>query len=225
MAAAVHASLSIPCSKSEGFGGVRLNAPAQPRRVAISRPVPIECKESRIGKKAVVVPPKVTINIADNNVHVKGPLGELHMTYPVDKISLTQAEGKIKVLKVDESRSARQLHGLFRTLINNAATGVSTGFTKSLLLEGVGYRASSTAKELTLNLGYSHPVVMAIPPGIKVECENKGTKINVTGFSKEAVGTFTAIIRSKREPEPYLGKGVRYADEVIRRKEGKSGKK
>lgn len=130
----------------------------------------------------------------------------------------------INVVRANESRVANQVHGLSRALINNMVVGVSDGFTKTLSMIGVGYKAAISGKNLTLNLGYSHPVEMQVPAGIEVKVE-KNTTIMVSGFDKEMVGQFAADIRSKREPEPYKGKGVRYSNEVVRRKEGKRGKK
>lgn len=139
-------------------------------------------------------------------------------------VSVEKSEGNVyKVVVADGSRQAKQQHGLMRSLLYNMVTGVSTGFTKTLSLVGVGYRAQVSGKSLVLSLGYSHPVEMEIPQGLEVKVE-KNTTIYISGYDKEQVGQFAADVRSKREPEPYKGKGVRYADEYVARKEGKRGK-
>jgi len=155
--------------------------------------------------------------------YVQGPKGELQRTLP-SLVTVEKAEGNmLRVKRVTETRQADQLHGLSRTLVSNMVVGVSDGFTKTLNMIGVGYKAAVTGSNLTLNLGYSHPIEMAVPKGVEVKVE-KNTTIMVSGYDKEVVGQFSADIRSKREPEPYKGKGVRYADEYVRRKEGKRGK-
>jgi large subunit ribosomal protein L6 len=159
---------------------------------------------------------------APNN-YLQGPKGELQRTLP-SLVRIEKEGSVINVVRVNESRVANQVHGLSRALINNMVVGVSDGFTKTLSMIGVGYKAAISGKNLTLNLGYSHPVEMQVPTGIEVKVE-KNTTIMVSGFDKEMVGQFAADIRSKREPEPYKGKGVRYSNEVVRRKEGKRGKK
>ena len=137
---------------------------------------------------------------------------------------MEQSEGNvISVVRVNDTRQANQLHGLSRTLVHNMVVGVSDGFTKTLSMVGVGYRAAVAGNKLTLSLGYSHPVEMDVPAGVEVKVE-KNTTVVVSGYDKERVGQFAADIRSKREPEPYKGKGVRYVDEFVRRKEGKRGK-
>lgn len=156
-------------------------------------------------------------------IHLQGPKGELQRSLPT-LVTVEQSEGNIiTVRRVDESRQANCLHGLARTLVNNMVVGVSDGFTKTLSMVGVGYKAAVNGQNLTLSLGYSHPVEMPVPKGLSVEVV-KNTTIIVSGFDKELVGQFSADIRSKREPEPYKGKGVRYVDEYVRRKEGKRGK-
>lgn len=182
----------------------------------------VSAKDSRIGKVPITVPAKVDVKVNGQTVVVKGPKGELQRTFhPLVKI---QQDGSIiKVAKATESRMANQQHGLSRTLLNNMIVGVDTGFTTTLQMVGVGYRAAVSGSNLTLNLGYSHPIEMPIPQGLAVKVE-KNTTIEVSGFDKELVGQFSANIRSKREPEPYKGKGVRYSDEVVMRKEGKRGK-
>ncbi|XP_023530191.1 50S ribosomal protein L6, chloroplastic [Cucurbita pepo subsp. pepo] len=184
----------------------------------------IECKESRIGKQPIQVPSNVTITLQGQDLKVKGPLGELSLLYPREvKIERDDA-GILRVKKALETRRANQMHGLFRTLTDNMVVGVSKGFEKKLQLVGVGYRAMLEGKDLVLNLGFSHPVRMAIPDGLQVKVE-ENTRITVSGYDKCAIGQFAASIRQWRPPEPYKGKGVKYADEVVRRKEGKAGKK
>ncbi|KAI9094155.1 hypothetical protein K1719_026737 [Acacia pycnantha] len=184
----------------------------------------IECKESRIGKQPIQVPSNVTIALEGQDIKVKGPLGELGLTYPREVILERMESGILKVKKAEETRRANQMHGLFRTLTDNMVVGVSKGFEKKLQLVGVGYRATVEGKDLILNLGFSHPVKMAIPDGLKVKVEDN-TRITVSGFDKSDIGQFAASIRRWRPPEPYKGKGIKYADEVVRRKEGKAGKK
>ncbi|XP_043689721.1 50S ribosomal protein L6, chloroplastic [Telopea speciosissima] len=184
----------------------------------------VECKESRIGKKPIEVPSVVSLTLEGQDLKVKGPLGELAMTYPREVKVEKQESGHLRVLKSVETRRANQMHGLFRTLTDNMVVGVSKGFEKRLQLVGVGYRATVEGSDLVLNLGFSHPIRMAIPEGLKVKVE-ENTRIAVSGYDKSAIGQFSATIRKWRPPEPYKGKGVRYADEIVRRKEGKAGKK
>lgn len=181
-------------------------------------------KESRIGKAPITIPAGVTVNIDGQHVSVKGPKGpEMSETLP-DLLKITrQEDGTLRLNKLVESRQANQLHGLFRSLTNNMVVGLSEGFSKELQLIGVGYRATMSGAQLNLNLGYSHPVLIDIPAGIKVEVQ-KNTVVIATSHDKVALGDFCANIRAKRPPEPYKGKGVRYANEVVRKKEGKRGK-
>ncbi|MBQ5916078.1 MAG: 50S ribosomal protein L6 [Lachnospiraceae bacterium] len=179
---------------------------------------------SRIGRMPIAIPAGVTVTIAENNVvSVKGPKGELVRELPVE-MEIKEEEGKIIVTRPNDLKRMKSLHGLTRTLIANMITGVTAGYEKKLEINGVGYRASKAGKKLTLNLGYSHPVEMEDPEGIETVMEGQNI-IFVRGIDKEKVGQFAAEIRSKREPEPYKGKGIKYADEVIRRKVGKTGKK
>ena len=179
---------------------------------------------SRIGRMPIAIPAGVTVTIAANNVvSVKGPKGELVRELPVE-MEIKEEEGKIIVARPNDLKRMKSLHGLTRTLIANMITGVTAGYEKKLEINGVGYRASKAGKKLTLNLGYSHPVEMEDPEGIETVMEGQNIII-VKGIDKEKVGQFAAEIRSKREPEPYKGKGIKYADEVIRRKVGKTGKK
>ena len=179
---------------------------------------------SRIGRMPIAIPAGVTVTIAANNVvSVKGPKGELVRELPVE-MEIKEEEGKIIVARPNDLKRMKSLHGLTRTLIANMITGVTAGYEKKLEVNGVGYRAAKAGKKLTLNLGYSHPVEMEDPEGIETVMEGQNIII-VKGIDKEKVGQFAAEIRSKREPEPYKGKGIKYADEVIRRKVGKTGKK
>ena len=179
---------------------------------------------SRIGRMPIAIPAGVTVEIAENNkVTVKGPKGTLERVLaPEMEIKVEGAE--IVVSRPNDLKRMKALHGLTRTLINNMVVGVTAGYQKVLEINGVGYRAAKQGKTLTLSLGYSHPVEMVDPEGIETTVENQ-TKITVKGIDKEKVGQFAAEIRSKRGPEPYKGKGIKYADEVIRRKVGKTGKK
>ena len=179
---------------------------------------------SRIGRMPIAVPAGVTVDIAENNkVTVKGPKGTLERVLPAE-MEIKQENGEIIVTRPNDLKKMKSLHGLTRTLIHNMVVGVTDGFTKELEVNGVGYRASKQGKKLTLNLGYSHPVEMEDPEGVETVVEGQN-KIIVKGLSKEKVGQYAAEIRDKRRPEPYKGKGIKYADEVIRRKVGKTGKK
>jgi len=182
---------------------------------------------SRIGKSPIEVPDKVEITIQESNngftVTVKGPLGTLTRTFRPE-ISITRDGNVLTVTRKDESRMARGLHGLSRTLLNNMVQGVSKGFTRNLEIIGVGYRAQVQGSKLVLALGYSHPVEIEAPAGITFAVE-ANTKVSIAGPDNEMVGQIAALIRSKRPPEPYKGKGVKYAGEKIRRKAGKAGKK
>ena len=178
---------------------------------------------SRIGKMPIAIPAGVTVEVAENNkVTVKGPKGTLERTLP-GEMKITQNDGVIKIERPNDLMKEKSLHGLTRSLLHNMVVGVSTGFEKKLEVNGVGYRAAKAGNTLTLNLGYSHPVEMIDPEGVTTEVQ--GNVITVKGIDKEAVGQFAANIRDKRSPEPYKGKGIKYADEVIRRKVGKTGKK
>ena len=178
---------------------------------------------SRIGRMPIAVPAGVTVDIAENNkVTVKGPKGTLERVLP--KEMEMKLEGDvITVCRPNDLKKMKSLHGLTRTLVNNMIVGVTAGYEKVLEINGVGYRASKSGKKLTLNLGYSHPVEMEDPEGLDSKVD--GNKIIISGIDKEKVGQYAAEIRDKRRPEPYKGKGLKYADEVIRRKVGKTGKK
>ena len=177
---------------------------------------------SRIGKQPIPIPDKVTVTIDGLNVKVKGPKGELERTLP-GKVAVVLEGSEVKVTPTDSSRIARQRHGLCRTLVANMVEGVSKGFEKRLEIQGVGYRAQSKGTTLVLNVGYSNPVEIPAPTGIQLAVEGN-TNVIVTGIDKEIVGNVAAKIRSVRPPEPYKGKGIRYAGEYILRKAGKSGK-
>ena len=179
---------------------------------------------SRIGRMPIAVPAGVTVEIAENNVvTVKGPKGTLTRTLaPEMDIKLEGAQ--IVVTRPNDLKRMKSLHGLTRTLINNMVVGVTNGYEKKLEVNGVGYRAAKSGKKLTLSLGYSHPVEMEDPEGIESVVEGQNVII-VKGIDKEKVGQYAAEIRDKRRPEPYKGKCIKYADEVIRRKVGKTGKK
>jgi len=178
---------------------------------------------SRIGRMPIAIPAGVTVEIAENNkVTVKGPKGTLDRVLPKE-MKITQENGEIKVERPNDLKKEKSLHGLTRTLINNMVLGVTNGYEKKLEINGVGYRAAKQGKKLVLTLGYSHPVEMDDPDGIETVVE--GQNIIVKGIDKEKVGQYAAEIRTKRAPEPYKGKGIKYVDEVIRRKVGKTGKK
>ena len=179
---------------------------------------------SRIGRMPIAVPAGVTVDIAENNhVTVKGPKGTLERTLP-SEMDIKLEGDEIIVTRPNDLKKMKSLHGLTRTLIHNMIVGVTEGYEKALEINGVGYRAAKSGKKLTLTLGYSHPVEMEDPAGIESIVEGTN-KIIVKGIDKEKVGQFAAEIRTKRPPEPYKGKGIKYADEHIRRKVGKTGKK
>ncbi|MFI3236754.1 MAG: 50S ribosomal protein L6 [Lachnospiraceae bacterium] len=179
---------------------------------------------SRIGRMPIAVPAGVTVEIAENNkVTVKGPKGTLERVL-VPEMKIEMEGDVITVTRPSDLKRMKSLHGLTRTLINNMIVGVTTGYEKKLEVNGVGYKVAKAGKKLTLSLGYSHPVEMEDPEGIESVIEGQNV-IVVKGIDKEKVGQFAAEIRDKRRPEPYKGKGIKYADEVIRRKVGKTGKK
>jgi large subunit ribosomal protein L6 len=178
---------------------------------------------SRIGRLPVTVPPKVEVNIEGKLIQVKGPKGALEYRFPQD-IDVTMDNGVITVKRPSDDRTHRALHGTTRALIHNMVSGVSTGFERILEINGVGYRAEVQGKNLVLNLGYSHPIVVEPPSGIVFEVDPKTRQIKVSGPDKQKVGQMADDIRKFRPPEPYLGKGIKYLEEKIRRKAGKSGK-
>jgi len=181
---------------------------------------------SRIGKQPVVIPDKVNVKIDKNTVTVKGPKGELTETFSPD-MTITQENGAIIIERPSDLRHHKALHGLTRALLGNMVHGVSEGFRKTLRIEGVGYQASVMGQNLQLRLGHSHEVVVEPPENISFDVpkDSRGTIIHVDGIDKQVVGQIAANIRGWRPPEPYKGKGVRYADEYVRRKAGKAGKK
>lgn len=178
---------------------------------------------SRIGKLPIDITKSVKLDFTDSVLSVQGPIGKLSRRI-LPCVTLDITDSAITVTRNDELGTTRSAHGLTRTLINNMVVGVTTGFQKSLEINGVGYRAEVKGSELVLSLGFSHPIIFSIPAGVTVEVE-KMTKLSVKGFDKELVGQTAAKIRSFRPPEPYKGKGIKYADETILRKAGKTGKK
>jgi large subunit ribosomal protein L6 len=178
---------------------------------------------SRIGKRPISLPNKVTVALDGQQVTIKGPKGELSRVLP-SGVAVMQEGETLVVQRQDESRIARQRHGLCRTLVANMVEGVSQGFQRRLEIQGVGYRAQVQGRNLVLSVGYSHPVQIEPPDGIQLAVENN-TNVVVSGIDKEAVGNIAARIRSVRPPEPYKGKGIRYSGEAVRRKVGKSGAK
>lgn len=178
---------------------------------------------SRIGRMPIAVPAGVTVKVDGNVVSVKGPKGELTRTVPQEMI-VEVGEGVVKVSRPSEEKKHKSLHGLTRTLVANMVTGVTQGFSRSLEIAGVGYRATKSGTKLNLTLGFSHPVEVNPPTGLTIDVPAPN-KIIVSGIDKEAVGALAAKIRSFREPEPYKGKGIKYEGEVIRRKVGKAGGK
>ena len=178
---------------------------------------------SRIGRMPIAIPTGVTVTIAENNkVTVKGPKGTLERVLP-SEMDIKLEGDTVTVTRPNDLKKMKSLHGLTRTLINNMVVGVTDGYEKVLEVNGVGYRVQKSGKKITLHLGYSHPVEIEDPEGIESSVD--GNKIIIKGIDKEKVGQYAANIREKRAPEPYKGKGIKYADEVIRRKVGKTGKK
>ena len=178
---------------------------------------------SRIGREPIAIPAGVTVTISDSNlVTVKGPLGELQEKF-AEVLTIAQDGDKLTVTRPNDEKENRALHGLTRTLLNNMVVGVKDGFSKKLEIVGVGYRVEKQGSKIVLGLGYSHPVIFEEKDGVKFECPDQNTII-VKGIDKQAVGQIAAVIRSKRPPEPYLGKGIKYSGEYIRRKAGKTGK-
>lgn len=179
---------------------------------------------SRIGKMPISVPAGVEVTMGEGNlVTVKGPKGTLTQKLS-EKMTLTREDGVILVTRPNDEKENRSLHGLTRTLLNNMVQGVTEGFKKELDVNGVGYRVAKEGNKLNMNIGFSHPVIMEEPEGITIEVPSPN-KIIINGIDKQKVGQFAAEVRGKRPPEPYKGKGIKYTDEVIRRKEGKTGVK
>ena len=177
---------------------------------------------SRVGRLPITIPSGVAIDVDGNHVVVTGPKGTLERDI-APLLSLVTEDGQLRVQRPNDEKRARELHGLTRSLINNMVVGVTEGYRRGLEIQGVGYRAQLVGSKLQLNLGYSHPIEIEPPEGIAFEVDNP-TRIAVTGIDKELVGRVAAKIRACRKPEPYKGKGVRYAGEIVRRKAGKAGK-
>jgi large subunit ribosomal protein L6 len=177
---------------------------------------------SRIGRLAIPVPDGVAVTLEGDTITVEGPRGTLSRQL-TSVLTVVQEDGQLRVERPDDSKRSRELHGLTRTLVNNMVIGVTSGYRKGLEISGVGYRAQKVGEKLQLNLGYSHPIEIDPPAGISFEVENP-TRLAVVGIDKELVGHVAARVRATRKPEPYKGKGVRYAGEVVRRKAGKAGK-
>jgi large subunit ribosomal protein L6 len=177
---------------------------------------------SRIGKLPIPIAKSVQLEVDGSTVKVKGPKGELSREFPAG-VSFEQNDGTVTVIRADDEKRTRAIHGLSRSLLANMVAGVSDGFTKTLELQGVGYRVSQVGEKVTLAVGYSHPVEVVPPSGIQLEVEGT-TKVHVRGIDKELVGQVAANIRKVRKPEPYKGKGIRYLGEKVRRKAGKAGK-
>lgn len=175
---------------------------------------------SRVGKKPIKIPAGVQIGIEGSHIKVKGPKGELQRQID-PRISMTMQDGTLSVSRSGEEKFVRALHGLYRSLLNNMVTGVAKGYEKKLEIVGVGFKAEIKSKRLVLQIGFSHPIVFAAPPEINIACESP-TMIVIGGVDKELVGQVAAKIRSFRPPEPYKGKGIKYIDEVVRRKAGKT---
>jgi len=178
---------------------------------------------SRVGRMPVVLPAGVDVKIKGNYISVKGPKGELKHVFPAN-VSFSMENGEIVVERASDERQDRAMHGTARAILNNMVVGVSSGFEKVLEVNGVGYRAEVEGNDLVLYVGYSHPIRVSPPEGISFEAEARTRQIKVMGYNKQVVGQVAADIRKVRPPEPYKGKGIKYIDETIRRKAGKSGK-
>ena len=179
---------------------------------------------SRIGKKIIILPPEVQVKIENSIIFISGPKGKLqHEISSQIEIDLNDEKQTIQINKLENTKKAQALHGLYRSIINNMVIGVSKGFEKKLIINGVGYRSQNEGDNLILNVGYSHPIYIKPPSNIYIKVENN-TNITISGINKETVGQVAAKIRATRPPEPYKGKGIKYANEIIRRKVGKAGK-
>jgi len=207
----------VKTRSTQGQGHARRVMGRNPRALVI------QCKESRIGKKPVDVR-TADVKLNGQTLTVKGTLGTLVREFP-GEIDVSLEDKSLVFKRTDDTKKSKQLHGLCRSLGQNMVTGVIDGWEKKLKLVGVGYRAEMSGTKVKLTLGYIHPVILDVPEGVKVNVDKNQTDITITGYDKEVVGNFAAIIRSKRPPEVYKGKGVRYHDEVVRLKEGKAGKK
>ena len=178
---------------------------------------------SRIGKRELVIPQGVTVTVDNNTITVKGPKGELSLEKS-DIITVEEVEGKVITKRPNDTKTVKQLHGTTNALINNMIVGVTEGYTKELEAVGVGYRFQVQGNKININAGYSHPVIIEVPAGLKAE-QTSNTEITISGIDKQRVAEFAANVRSVREPEPYKGKGIRYKGEYVRRKEGKKAAK
>ena len=178
---------------------------------------------SRIGKAPIQIPGPVKVDVRGDTVQVEGPKGKLSQTFHPE-MAIELEDGVLTVKRPSDSRDHRSLHGLTRALLNNMVVGVSDGFSRILIIEGVGYRAEMKGSTLVLNVGYSHPVEFDPPKDVKYDVEDRGKKIIISGIDKQVIGELAAQIRKQRPPEPYKGKGVRYQGEYVRRKAGKAGK-
>jgi large subunit ribosomal protein L6 len=177
---------------------------------------------SRIGKLPVKIPEKVKVAVTGTTVRVEGPKGKMSLAFnPVMKVEVVG--GEVRVSRPDESRLAKGLHGLTRTLVRNAVDGVTKGYERVLEISGVGFKAEAKGKEINFTLGFSHPVIFKLPEGITAEVDPKQTRVVIKGVDKHLLGLTAAKIRALRPPEPYKGKGIKYAEEIVRRKEGKTG--
>jgi large subunit ribosomal protein L6 len=177
---------------------------------------------SRVGRQPIKIPEKVKISVDGNSVKVEGPKGK--MTFPTNPLMKVEVDkGEVRVLRPDESKLAKGLHGLTRTIVRNAVDGVVKGYERVLEISGVGFKAEVKGKDINFTLGFSHPVVFKIPEGVTAEVDAKQTRLTIRGVDKHQLGLTAAKIRALRPPEPYKGKGIKYAEETIRRKEGKTG--
>jgi len=177
---------------------------------------------SRVGKIPVKIPEKVKVAVANGDVRVEGPKGKMHFPFN-PRVKVEVASGQVQVTRPDDTRLSKGLHGLTRTLVKNAIEGVTKGYERTLEISGVGFKAEVKGKEINFTLGYSHPVVYKLPEGVTAEVDAKQTRLTVRGVDKHLLGLTAAKIRGLRLPEPYKGKGIKYAEETIRRKEGKTG--
>jgi large subunit ribosomal protein L6 len=177
---------------------------------------------SRVGKLPVKIPEKVKVSVDGARVKVEGPKGKMSFEYN-PRVSVAVDKGEVRVARPDESRISRGLHGLTRTLVKNAVEGVVKGYDRTLEISGVGFKAEVKGKDIHFTLGFSHPVVFKLPEGIAAEVDAKQTRLTVKGVDKHLLGLTAAKIRALRPPEPYKGKGIKYAEEIVRRKEGKTG--
>jgi large subunit ribosomal protein L6 len=177
---------------------------------------------SRVGRQPVKIPEKVKVAVTGTTIKVEGPKGKMSFDFnPVVKVEV--ASGEVRISRPDETRLAKGLHGLTRTLVNNAVNGVTKGYERTLEISGVGFKAEGKGKEINFTLGFSHPVVFKLPEGVTAEVDPKQTKVVIKGVDKHLLGLTAAKIRALRPPEPYKGKGIKYAEETVRRKEGKTG--